>query len=939
MENKYNHLEIEKKWQEKWQKEEAFKFDESSSKEKFYCLDMFPYPSGVGLHVGHPRGYVASDIFSHYKRMRGFNVLHPMGWDAFGLPAENYALKTGINPRISTTQNIEKFRQQLKNIGLSYDWSREINTTDSEYFKWTQWIFIQLFKKGLAYESIMPINWCTSCKTGLANEEVVAGKCERCGAQVIKKDLRQWVLKITEYADRLLEGLEGLNWPSKIKDMQTNWIGKSEGADIEFEIKGLKEKVKVFTTRPDTIFGATFLVLAPEHPLVNSLLDKVENSKEAKKYIEEAKKKSDLERTDLAKEKTGVELKGVKAINPANEEEIPVYIADYVLGFYGYGAIMSVPAHDERDFEFAKKFGIDIRQVISPIYGEPHEGVIRRNVVSIVLQRKSDGKFLALHWKEFGWISPVIGGIEEGETVEETAVREALEETGYKTKFVRKLGEVMESNFFATNKNVWRTKIDQAVLLEIIDDNPIEVDSEEKNRHEVIWLTEEELIEQTTHKDNLTGVLNYLEKEKSYTGEGRLINSGEFTGMTSEEAKDKITEWFKKRGVGEKAVNYKLRDWIFSRQRYWGEPIPLIYCDKCGIVPVPEEELPLTLPEMDDYTPSESGESPLANVSEWVNVKCPVCGFPAKRETNTMPQWAGSCWYYLRFIDPKNNKELINLNKEKKFMPVDLYIGGAEHAVLHLLYSRFWHKFLYDIGVISTKEPFKELKNQGLIMADDGTKMSKSKGNVVSPDEIIEKYGADTLRTFEMFLGPFSDPVSWNPKSINGVRKFLDKAWDLKEKLSEEDDGLDQIVHQTIKKVTEDIEEFKFNTAISALMILVNEFKSVDKINKKNYLILLKMLAPFAPHLSEELCSLIGEESVLSSEWPSYDEKLIIENEVKIIVQVNGKIRDDILIKTGSSKEEVEKKALESEKVNKWIEEKEIKKVIYVQDKIINFVI
>lgn len=798
MANKYNHIEIENKWQDKWEKEKTFELEEDFKKESFYCLDMFPFLSGVGIHVGHPRGYVASDIFSHYKRMRGFNVLHPMGWDAFGLPAENYALKTGINPKISTVKNVEKFKEQLKNIGLSYDWSREINTTDPKYYKWTQWIFLQLFKKGLAYEAVMPINWCVSCKTGLANEEVVAGKCERCGSQVIKKDLRQWILKITKYADRLLEGLEGLDWPSRIKDMQVNWIGKSEGADIDFEIKGLKEKVKVFTTRPDTIFGATFLVLAPEYPLVNSILDKVDNSKEVEKYIEEARKKSDLERTDLNKDKTGVELKGIKAINPANGEEISVFIADYVLGFYGYGAIMSVPAHDERDFEFAKKFDLKITEVIS-------------------------------------------GG---------------------------------------------------------------DIDKE------------------------------------AYIKEGKLINSGEFNGIDSKISKNKITEWLEKEGIGKKAVNYKLRDWIFSRQRYWGEPIPLIHCEKCGIVPVPEEELPLMLPETENYIPSETGESPLANIPEWVNTKCPACGGSAKRETNTMPQWAGSCWYYLRFIDPNNTNELIDIKKEKMFMPVDLYIGGAEHAVLHLLYARFWHKFLYDIGVVSTEEPFKKLKNQGLIMADDGTKMSKSKGNTISPDDIIESHGADTFRTFEMFLAPFADPVAWNPKSINGVKKFLDKIFDLKTRVSEKaDSSLDQITHQTIKKVTEDIENFKFNTAISALMILVNKFKTKEYLSKENYISLLKMVAPFAPHLAEELYSEFGEGYILKSEWPSYDKKMIIEKEVNTIIQINGKMRDTLLIKTGSSEKEVKELALASEKINKWIDGKEIKKIIYIQDRILNIVV
>jgi leucyl-tRNA synthetase len=940
MENKYDHIEIEKKWQDKWEKEETFKLEEGSDKEKFYCLDMFPYPSGAGLHVGHPRGYVASDIFSHYKRMRGFNVLHPMGWDAFGLPAENYALKTGVNPRVSTDQNIENFKNQLKIMGLSYDWSKEIKTTDPSYFKWTQWIFLQLFKKGLAYESVMPINWCVSCKTGLANEEVIAGKCERCGAQVVKKDLRQWVLRITKYADRLIEDLDGLDWTSRIKDMQTNWIGRSEGADIDFEIKDLKEKVKVFTTRPDTIFGATFLVLAPEHSLVQSVLSNLENAKEVEKYVEEARKKSDLERTDLAKDKTGVELKGIKAINPVNEEEIPVFVADYVLGFYGYGAIMSVPAHDERDFEFAKKFGLEIKEVIKPVYGDPHEGAEHRNTISAIVHRKKDDKFLALKWNKFGWISPVIGGIEDGESAEEAAIREVLEETGYKTKAVKKLGGEIDSHFYADNKKIWRSRTDQPILLELVEEEPVEVGCEEKEKHEAVWIDSEEILDKITHEDNKIGFLHCLGKECAYVEKGILVNSGEFNGMNSEESKEKIGDWLEKKGLGKKAVNYKLRDWIFSRQRYWGEPIPLVHCDKCGVVPVPEEELPLVLPETDNYTPSESGESPLANIPEWVNTKCPACGGSAKRETNTMPQWAGSCWYYLRFIDPDNDKNLIDPKKEKHFMPVDLYVGGAEHAVLHLLYARFWHKFLYDIGVVSTKEPFQKLSNQGLIMADDGTKMSKSKGNVVSPDDIVKEYGADTFRTFEMFLAPFADSAAWNPKSIVGVRKFLDKIWDLKLRVSDEaDNSLDQITHQTIKKVTEDLEDFKFNTAISALMILVNEMKTKESIGKENYISVLKMIAPFAPHLSEEIYSEFKDKNILKSEWPSFDEKLIIEDEAKIVIQINGKMRDSLTVKAGSSEDEVKELALALDNISKWVEGKDIKKVIYVQDKILNIVV
>ncbi len=795
---KYDHRKQEKKWQKFWEKQQVFRVEDDSEKPKFYCLDMFPYPSGKGLHIGHPRGYTATDVVSHYKRMNGFNVLHPMGWDAFGLPAENYAIKTGTHPRETVVKNVKHFKNQLKSIGLGYDWSREINTTDPDYFKWTQWIFLQMFKKGLAYEDELPINWCPSCKTGLANEEVVKGRCERCDSEVKKKDIRQWVLKITDYADRLLEDLEDLDWPEPIKEMQRNWIGRSEGAKINFKLKETEGEIEVFTTRPDTIFGATFMVLAPEHDLTQEIVSgslEAENKKEIEKYVKKAHKKSDLERTELSKEKSGVEVKGLKAINPISGEEIPVWIADYVLGYYGYGAIMSVPAHDERDYEMAKKYGLEIRAVIEA-------------------------------------------------------------------------------------------------------------------------------------------------EELPFKAEGKVINSNDFNGLSTKLMKEKIIEKLEKIDAGERATNYKLRDWIFSRQRYWGEPIPLIHCDGCGTVPVPEEDLPVTLPEVEKYEPTGTGESPLATIVSWVNVDCPRCGMEAKRETNTMPQWAGSCWYYLRYIDPENEKQLVDPEKEKSFMPVDLYVGGAEHAVLHLLYSRFWHKFLYDLDVASTKEPFKKLKNQGLIMAKDGTKMSKSKGNVVSPDEIVEQYGADVLRLYEMFVGGFEDEVPWDEEGVVGMRRFLEKVWGLKEKVVEKepDEDLRGLLHRTIRKVTEDIESFKFNTAISSLMILSNEMKSKDKISMEAFTKFLKLLAPFAPHISEELWQKHNDGSVLRSDWPEFDEKLAKKKKVTLVVQVNGKLRDKFEVERGIKKEEAIKLAKKREKVKKGIEGEDIKKEIFVEDKLVNFV-
>ena len=795
---KYDHKKQEKKWREFWEEKEVFKAEESGEKEKFYCLDMFPYPSGKGLHVGHPRGYVATDVFSNFKRMNGFNVLHPMGWDAFGLPAENYAIKTGTHPRESVTKNIKHFKSQLESIGLGYDWDREINTTDPEYFKWTQWIFTQMFKKGLAYEDEMPINWCPSCKTGLANEEVIEGECERCDSEVEKKDIRQWVLKITDYADRLLDDLEDLNWPEPIKEMQRNWIGRSEGARIEFEVKETGDKLEVFTTRPDTLYGATFMVLAPEHDLTKKAISgdlDIENRGEVEKYVEEARKKSDLERTELNKEKTGVEVKGLTAINPISGDEIPVWVADYVLGSYGYGAVMSVPAHDERDFEMAEKYDLEIRPVIKA-------------------------------------------------------------------------------------------------------------------------------------------------EELPFAGEGKVINSEEFNRLSTEEMKERIVESLEKKNRGEKTVDYKLRDWVFSRQRYWGEPIPIIHCDKCGSVPVPEEDLPVRLPEVEKYEPTGTGESPLAAIDEWVETRCPRCGMEAKRETNTMPQWAGSCWYYLRYIDPQNDKQLIDPEKEKEFMPVDLYVGGAEHAVLHLLYARFWHKFLYDLDVVSTKEPFKKLKNQGLIMADDGTKMSKSKGNVVSPDDIVDEYGADVLRLYEMFVGGFEDEVPWDEDGVVGMRRFLEKVWGLKERVVQKDPDkdLNGLLHRTIKKVTGDIEDFKFNTAISSLMILSNKMKEKEEISVDIFTKFVQLLAPFAPHISEEAWQEYKEESILNSDWPKHDPKVAEKKKVTLIVQVNGKLRDKFEVAKGIEREEALKLAKDREKVKKWIEGEEIKKEIFVKDKLVNFV-
>lgn len=793
----YNHKEIEKKWQDYWEKNNSYLTKEDSKNPKFYVLDMFPYPSGEGLHVGHPKGYVATDIIARVKRAQGFNVLHPMGWDAFGLPAENYAIKTGVHPEIITEKNVSNIKRQMKMIGLSYDWSREINTTDPEYYKWTQWIFLKLYENGLAYKKLLPINWCPSCKTGLANEEVVDGKCERCGTETTKKDIEQWVLKITAYADKLLEGLNDIDWPDKIKEMQKNWIGRSEGWEIKFSINDTKE-VSVFTTRIDTLFGCTYLVLAPEHPLVNEL--QIENKEEVLEYINKAKNKSERERISEVKDKTGVELKGVKVINPINGKEIRAFVADYVLFNYGTGAVMAVPAHDERDFDFANKYELEIIEVI-----------------------KGENK-------------------KEGE---------------------------------------------------------------------------------------------------AFVEDGILFNSFDFDNLTSEEGREKIGEYLAGQGKAEKKVNYKLRDWVFSRQRYWGEPIPIIHCSKCGMVTVPENELPLKLPYVEKYQPTGTGESPLAAISDWVNVKCPKCGGDAKRETNTMPQWAGSCWYYLRFLDNKNKEEIFNKEIEKKWMPVDLYVGGAEHAVLHLLYSRFWHKFMYDIGVVSTKEPFYKLRNIGLILAPDGQKMSKSKGNVISPDVIVDEFGADTLRAYEMFMGPFDQAIQWNEQGVKGVNRFLSKAWDIIVSCKDNKTSSTEVVamvHKLNKKVSDDLSKMKFNTPIAFFMEFFNSIsEKKDEFGKDEIERVLKLLSPFAPHMCEELWSIIGNKnSILLEKWPEEDLSLIKEEKVIMIVQVDGKVRERIEIEIDTPKEEVEKIVLSNERLKKWIEGKEIKEIFFVENKLIN---
>lgn len=797
----YNPNAIEKKWQKKWDEEKTFKSEIDSNKKKFYPLVEFPYPSGQGLHVGHPRPYTALDVVARKRRLEGENVMYPMGWDAFGLPTENYAIKNKIHPAKVTEDNIAHFKEQMKSIGFSFDWDREVNTTDPNYYKWSQWIFIQMFKHGLAYKNEMSVNWCPSCQVGLANEEVVDGKCERCGTEVVHKMKNQWMLKITEYADRLIDDLEEVDFEERIKASQINWIGRSHGCDVDFKIKDLDEKLTVYTTRPDTIFGVSYMVVSPEHPILEKYKERIKNFAEIEAYQEEAKKKSDFERSELNKDKTGVMIDGISAINPLNDKEIPIWVSDYVLMTYGTGAIMAVPAHDSRDFEFAKKFDM-----------------------------------------------PIIPVYDTGEELPTTDI----------------------------NK-------------------------------------------------------------------GEAINSDFLNGLSANDAKKKAIEYVEENGLGKAKTNFKLRDWVFSRQRYWGEPIPMIYCEEHGWVPVPEEELPVKLPDVPSYEPTATGESPLSEIEEFVNTTCPICGKPAKRETDTMPQWAGSSWYYLRYMDPNNKEAIASKEALDYYSPVDWYNGGMEHTTLHLLYSRFWHKFLYDIGVVPTKEPYKKRTSHGMILGSDHQKMSKSRGNVINPDDIIRDYGADTLRCYEMFMGDFSSMAIWSDEGVRGCRKYLERVFNLTDLVVEGEEyskELEVVINQTIKKVSEDYENLKFNTAIAQLMTLLNEMKSLGKITKKDFRTYITLLNPVAPHMTEELWEMMAYEGELNqTTWPIYDEDKLSFDSFEMPVQINGKVRGKVIMDKEASKEDAIKSAQEDNNIKSYIEGKEIRKIIYVPGKILNIVV
>lgn len=799
----YNFKAIEKKWQDKWEETGAFHAETNSKKPKYYTMIEFPYPSGAGLHVGHPRSYTALDIIARKRRMEGYNVLYPIGWDAFGLPTENFAIKNKVHPKIVTAKNIANFTRQLKMLGFSFDWSREINTTDPSYYKWTQWIFLQLFKHGLAYKQEMPINWCTGCKVGLSNEEVVNGVCERCGSEVVQKRKSQWMLKITEYAQRLIDDLDDVNYLEKIKTQQKNWIGRSEGAEVKFKLSTGDEMI-VYTTRADTLFGATYTVMSPEHPLIEKMKDSITNYDEVLAYKTEAAKKSEFERTELAKEKTGVKLEGIYAVNPANGAKLPVFISDYVLVTYGTGAIMAVPAHDSRDWDFAKKFNLPIIEVVS-------------------------------------------GG-----------------------------------------KNV---------------------------------------------------------QEEAYTDvyKGNMVNSEFLNGLPVKEAIPTMIEWLEKQGLGKRKVNFKLRDWVFSRQRYWGEPIPLVHCDKCGWVPIPESELPLELPEIETFEPGENGESPLAKAYDWIETTCPCCGGKAQRETDTMPQWAGSSWYFLRYMDPHNDEALASKEALEYWSPVDWYNGGMEHTTLHLLYSRFWHKFLYDIGVVPTKEPYMKRTSHGMILGENNEKMSKSRGNVVNPDEVVEEFGADAFRTYEMFIGAFDQSTPWSQQGLKGCYKFLERVWNLQSIVNDEEGysaELEKNINKAIKKVGEDFERMKFNTAIATMMSLVNDFSKKGSVTKGEYKTLITLLNPVAPHMTEELWLIYGNGELLSLQpWPKYDEGKTVDDEIEIVVQINGKIKDKLMIPAGLDKDGTQEAAMNTEKIKGLIEGKNVVKVIAVPGKLVNIVV
>ena len=936
----YNHEEIEKKWREYWEKNETFKTDVwDFSKPKYYALDMFPYPSGVGLHAGHPEGYTATDIVSRMKRMQGYNVLHPIGFDSFGLPAEQFAIKTGKHPSGFTEANMETFRIQLKNLGLSYDWDREVSTHDPNYYKWTQWIFIQLYKDGLAKYIDMPVNWCEELGTVLANDEVIDGKSERGGYPVVRKNMKQWVIDIPKYAEKLINGLDNLDWPESTKEMQKNWIGKSIGAHVNFKVKDSNREFTVFTTRPDTLFGATYCVLSPEHELVDEIT--TDDKKEAVSfYKKEAAKKSEMERTELNKDKTGV-FTGAYAINPVNGKEIPIWISDYVLATYGTGAIMAVPAHDQRDYDFAKEFGLEIIPVIEQVTGEIRENESHKDSIVAVIYDEKNDKYLTINWHELGGRLFVGGTRHENESALDCAKREIIEETGYND--IELVNECFPINhhYYAYNKNKAFSITANGFLFKLNSDRKVDTNLDDDEKFTVEWVDRKTIEEEVKDELHIT-VFNNTLNPCAYAGEGIHVNSDFINGLNKQDAIDKMIEWLEENKVGTKKINYRLREWIFARQRYWGEPVPIVHYEDGTNEALDDKDLPLVLPELKDYQ-GKNGKAPLENDQDWVNIT--YKGKKAKRETSTMPGSAGSSWYYLRYIDPHNDNEIANKELLKHWMPVDLYVGGPEHAVGHLLYSRMWGNYLYDKGISPVKEPFKKLVHQGMILGSNGLKMGKRHPKYcINPNDIAKKYGADTLRLYEMFMGPLEADKPWSDTGVEGARRWLDRVYRLyteENKIKDEENkNLEKIFHQTVKKVTEDYETLNFNTAISQMMIFINAVYKEDVFPRKYAMDFIKLLNPIAPHMTEEIWSLMGHDNTIAyEEWPKYDIEKTKEDTFFMVVQVNGKVRGKIEVATDTSKEEMEKLAYEIENVKVHIEGHDIVKTIVVPKKLVNIVI
>ena len=934
----YNFTKIEKKWQKYWNDHKTFKAENGGDKKPYYILVEFPYPSGAGLHVGHVRSYTAQDVLARVKRMQGYNVLFPMGWDAFGAPAEQYAIKNHIHPKDAVKENIKTFKKQMMSLGFSFDWDREFSTTDPEYYKWTQWQFLQFYKHGMAYKAKTFVNWCPKCMSVLSNEDAAGGVCERCGTKVVQKEKEQWMLRMSDYAEDLIKGLDDTNFAERVKLGQINWIGKSIGAEVDFKVAQTGDKLTVFTTRCDTLFGVTFMVLAPEHPLINKLSDLINNMDEVKKYQEFAKSKSAFERTEVNKDKTGVMIKGITAINPVTKKEIPIFISDYVMMSYGTGAIMAVPAHDERDYEFAKKFNIDIIQVLEEQTGKPHENEFLKN--SIVAVVKDKDKYLTINWGKNGG-RLFVGGTRKGEeTAIDCAIREIKEETGYTDLKLINEGFKIDHHYYAYNKDKYFHIEATPLLFELNSTKQVKQDLDDDEVFKVEWVDKKTILNEIKDELHLKS-FDYVTNPNAIAAEGIHINSSFLDGLNKQEAIDKMLEYLGDNKIGKKKANYKLQDWVFSRQRFWGEPIPMVYCPKCGWQPLPESELPLLLPDVAEYEPTDNGESPLAKIEDWVNTTCPKCGGKARRETDTMPNWAGSSWYFLRYMDPHNDKEFASMDAMKYWKRVDWYNGGMEHTARHLLYARFWVQFLYNIGLVPSKEMIWTRVSHGMVLGPDNQKMSKSKGNVINPDDIVSDYGADVLRIYEMFMGDYQQDVPWNIDSLKGCKRFIDRIYRLSERLNDNKGytkELEVIQNKTIKGITDDLNRMSYNTYISKLMILTNAYEEEKSISKEDYRLLLILSNPVAPHLTEELNQQMGYSLIADAKWPVYDESKLVEQEKDIAVQVNGKVRGTIKIRVDEDEESIKNKALNCENVKKHLEGLEIIKIMVIKNKIVTIV-